>query len=106
MDQEIQERHETDEQGRPAGGVTSGEGILIRWQNGPLGRGDDRKKPNGAFVEGVIAAAIGRLAFYETTEFRCPENASALSCLVEASSWLQRRRRDREARGIEGTHTV
>ena len=106
MIQEIQERHEKDEQGRPAGGVTSGEGIRIHWQNGPLGRGEDRKRPNGAFVEGVIAAAIGRLKFYESTEFRCPENASALSCLVEASSWLQRRTRDREARRVEGTHTV
>jgi hypothetical protein len=51
--------HTLDVNGNPGGGVTDGVGIHIEWQDGPLGRGGDRSEPNGAFVEGVIAAATG-----------------------------------------------
>ena len=54
------EEHWTDSDGNPTGGVSSGRGFTISWQNGPLGRGEDRVEPNGAFVEDVIAAVIGR----------------------------------------------
>lgn len=55
----------------PTSGYASGEGISISWQNGPLGRGKDRKTPNGAFVETVIDIAKNRLEFYQLTEFNC-----------------------------------
>lgn len=42
-----------DADGNPAGGSLSGKGLSIEWQDGPLGRGADRKEPNGAFVETV-----------------------------------------------------
>jgi len=42
--------HWRDDKGRPAGGVSSGRGFAISWQNGPLGRGNERRDPNGAFV--------------------------------------------------------
>ena len=32
---EISEQHHFDEEGRPAGGVTTGRGLSIEWQNGP-----------------------------------------------------------------------
>ena len=104
MDQIITEKHVTDEFGNPTGGSTEGVGMVIRWQDGPLGRGDDRKEPNGAFVEGVLKAAIGRLAFFQASKFSCRENAIALTHLETALLWLGKRTAEREARGVEGQH--
>ena len=107
MLQQIKGAHENDAAGNPAGGHTTGTGIMIEWQNGPLGRGADRKEPNGAFVEGVIAAAIDRIEYYQTASegrFKCRENALAITKLEEALLWLQKRTMDREARAVEGTH--
>jgi len=107
MRQKITETHRTDESGNPTGGESVGTGIEIRWQDGPLWRGEDRKEPNGAFVEGVIAASIGRIRFYQTAnggKFACRENAIALTKLEEALMWLDKRTADREAREVEGTH--
>lgn len=106
MLQQIDEAHQLDEHGHPAGGITKGTGIHIEWQDGPLGRGADRKEPNGAFVEGVIQAAIGRLEFYNAGEFRCRENSLALTHLQEALHWCQHRTAAREARDVEGTHAL
>ena len=104
MRQYITEEHQTDEHDNPTGGATRGTGIEIRWQDGPLGRGPDRKEPNGAFVEGVIQAAIGRLQFYNDSKFRCRENSLAITKLEEALHWLDSRTRDREVRQVEGLH--
>lgn len=103
MRQAITESHNLDEGGNPAGGLTAGRGIDIRWQDGPLGRGPDRQEPNGAFVEGVIAAALGRLQHYQSTKFNCRENALAITKLEEALHWLNHRTADRETREVEGT---
>ena len=104
MLQEIIGKHELDENGMPAGGTTSGVGISINWQNGPLGRGSSRREPNGAFVEGVIAAAVDRLEWYQSSKFKCRENSLAITKLQEALHWLQSRTVDRERRQVEGTH--
>lgn len=104
MNQQIIGFHHDDESGNPAGGHTSGIGIDIHWQNGPLGRGDDRVEPNGAFVEGVIAAAVDRLEYYQRSKFNCRENALAITKLQEALHWLGHRTADRERREVEGTH--
>lgn len=104
MIQNIQEHHDLDANGNPAGGATTGTGIQIIWQNGPLGRGADRLAPNGAFVEGVIQAALGRLQHYQGTKFKCRENALAITKLEEALHWCQHRTADRERREVEGTH--
>lgn len=90
----------------PAGGCTSGRGFTISWQNGPLGRRNDRREPNGAFVEDVIAAAADRIEFYQSSKFACDDNAEALDHLRKAIDALQRRTRDREARDVEGTHAA
>jgi hypothetical protein len=94
----------TDEQGNPEGGSYKSTGIEITWQNGPIGRGEDRKEPNGTFVENVIDAAIKRIEFYQASKFKCRENAIALTQLETALLWLQKRTADREAREVEGTH--
>lgn len=106
MRQTITEKHQLDPMGNPAGGRTIGVGIMIDWQDGPLGRGAERLVPNGAFVEGVIQAALGRLEYYQTTKFRCRENALAITKLEEALHWCQHRTEDRERREVEGTHEV
>ena len=108
MKQKIDQIHSLDDSGNPAGGSTMGVGLNIEWQNGPLGRGAGRSEPNGAFVEGVIQAAIGRLQHYQTAnkgKFACRENAIALTHLETALLWLQKRTADREEREVEGTHT-
>jgi len=93
-----------DKQGNPAGGYVSGVGLRIDWQNGPLGQGDNRQKPNGAFVETVIAASIERLKFYQESEFKGEENARAIQFLDQALDVLNERTKSREKRGVEGTH--
>lgn len=97
----------TDAAGNPAGGVVVGTGFTISWQDGPLGRGEDRKAPNGAFVEDVIAAVIQRIEHYQEAsggKFACEENRVALACLRGALNELDERTKRREAAGIEGTH--
>lgn len=98
------EEHWSDENGNPAGGVSCGRGFAISWQNGPLGRGDDRKIPNGAFVEDVIQAVIGRIEFYQKSKFMCMDNENALKYLRLAAEALDHRTKDREQRNVEGTH--
>lgn len=93
-----------DEQGRPAGGTVQGTGLSIVWQNGPLGRDGDRQEPNGAFVENVIYAALQRLEHYQTSPFKCRENALAITKLEEALHWLNSRTARREEAKVEGTH--
>ena len=106
MRQGHKEEHWSDEGGNPAGGCSHGTGFCISWQNGPLGRGEERKEPNGAFVEDVIQAVIGRIEFYEQSDFACDENKAALRQLREAAAALDRRTRDREKREVEGTHVT
>ena len=96
--------HWLDSAGNPAGGVSSGRGFAISWQNGPLGRGGERKEPNGAFVETLIKATVSRLQFYQSSRFVCDENAAAISRLEEALTHLNTRTRNREERQVEGTH--
>lgn len=124
MNQPITSQHFYDENGNPAGGHTSFTGCEIEWQNGPLANPDGtRNAPSGAFVEGVVAAAIDRMRYYQGEgkyalqgtdtvpgvtpgKFRCRQNALAITHLEEALHWLQDRTAEREGRGVEGTHQV
>ena len=105
MKQVIHSDHFLDTHRNPAGGIAQGTGIAIVWQNGPLGRGINRQEPNGAFVEGVIQAAIDRLEFFQHSKFACASNARALADLRSALAHLESRTIEREERGVEGTHT-
>jgi hypothetical protein len=102
----ITENHRVDGLGRPAGGTTTGLGIVIDWQNGPLAVDGVRREPNGAFVEDVIDACIGRIEFYQAGQFHGIHNAVALGHLKAALEVLNERTRDREDRGVEGTHQL
>lgn len=94
----------TSPEGHPAGGTTDGLGIAITWQNGPLQVGDKRIEPNGCFVETVIRVALERLEFYQNSKFRNNYNLMAIASLETALQSLDQRTKDREARGVEGTH--
>lgn len=99
--------NDVDENGNPAGGYVRGVGLVLDWQNGPLGRDAERKEPNGAFVETVISAVKQRIEFYQEAsggKFKCRENAMAITKLDEALLWLNKRTLDRENRKVEGTH--
>lgn len=93
-----------DAAGNPAGGYSKSIGLEVTWQNGPLGRGADRKPQNGAFVEDLLRAVVARIEWYQESKFKCRENAIALTHVETALLWLGKRTADREARGVEGTH--
>ena len=83
-----------------------GVGLNIQWQDGPLGRGPDRKIPNGAFVETVLNACLIRLQWYERTnggKFSCLENQQAIESIEHALNVLEDRTHRRESSGTEGT---
>lgn len=94
----------SDENGNPAGGFAEGVGIDIRWQNGPLGTGENRIEPNGAFVETLLSIVADRIEFYQSSRFACPENERALGHVWAAICALQERTKKRDAAGVEGTH--
>ena len=104
MKAQFESNNMNDDNGNPAGGHVSGTGINITWQNGPLGRGDQRQEPNGAFVETMIAAVVQRIEYYQAGKFRCRENALAITKLEEALHWLNSRTSRRESQDVEGTH--
>lgn len=99
-------QHWSDVNGNPAGGVSSGKGVAISWQNGPLAVDGTRREPNGAFVETVLAMVADRIEFYEQSRFACKYNKEALFHIGEALRWLNDRTKDREVRNVEGTHEV
>lgn len=106
MLQPYESDHRLDGAGNPAGGKTISTGLTIEWQNGPLGRGEERVPPNGAFVETVIAAALDRLMFYQRGKYWSKYNEQAIFNLEAALKALNDRTIDREGRGVEGTHQL
>lgn len=116
MHQKLEVYNITDGEGNPAGGVVQALGISIKWQQGPLqlvadGGDQPPSQPNqeapghnGAFVEGVIDAAIKRLEFYQRSRFACKENEEAIDHLKAANAVLDERTSRRKAEGTEGTH--
>ncbi len=108
MLQEFAANNFTDGEGMPAGGNAISIGLSVEWQKGPLGEeGPDRLEPNGAFVETLIAVALQRIKWYQEAsdgKFSCSENRHAIDCLEQALTHLEYRTKDRQARGVEGTH--
>jgi hypothetical protein len=71
----------------------------IRFQNGPI----QDFGVNGISQEALLAIVEDRLKGFQSGEYACRENAVALTKIQEAMMWLQKRTRDRVARGVEGT---
>lgn len=61
---------------------------------------------NGCCNEDLINMVIVRLECFQNSEFKCRENALAITKLEEALLWLRKRTMAREQRGVEGTHIV
>jgi len=74
----------------------------VIFQNGPI----KESGVNGVMNEDLIAIVIDRMQGFQAGDYRCRENALALTKLEEALHWLRHRTNAREARGVEGTHTV
>ena len=74
---------------------------VIRFQNGPI----QESGLNGLSNEVLLAIVEDRLIGFQSGQFACRENAVALTKLQECLMWLQKRTRDRMARGVEGTNT-
>lgn len=72
----------------------------VDFQEGPI----NEVGVNGVMNEDLIAMVITRLECFNQTDFRCRENALAITRLEEALLWLRKRTMGREQRGVEGTH--
>lgn len=82
--------------------VGNAAGVLIEFQYGPLQ--ETGGVPNGLSNEVLLAIVEDRLIGFQSGQFACRENAVALTKLQETIMWLQKRTRDRMARGVEGTN--
>lgn len=76
--------------------------VEISFQNGPI----KENGVNGCQNEDLIAIIIDRLEGFQNTEFKCRENAIAITKLEEALMWLEKRTANRIARGVEGTNKI
>lgn len=74
--------------------------VLIRFQNGSI----QEAGVNGISGEALLAIVIDRLKSFQSGQYSCRENACALTHLETSLMWLQKRTRDRLARGVEGTN--
>jgi hypothetical protein len=87
-------------------------GVQIKelgFQEGPIGGPAD---VNGISNEALLAIVIDRIRGFQGElanktgvaggQFKCRENALALTKLEEALMWLQKRTLDRVSRGVEG----
>ena len=72
----------------------------VSFQNGPI----QEFGVNGVSNEALLAIVEDRLLGFQSGEYACRENAIALTKIQEAMMWLQKRTRDRVARGVEGTN--
>lgn len=74
----------------------------IHFQQGPV----KECGVNGVANEDLLLMIITRLQQFNQGAFSCRENSMAITKLEEAVMWLRKRTLAREARGVEGTHTV
>ncbi|EHS59446.1 hypothetical protein [Paenibacillus sp. Aloe-11] len=74
----------------------------VHFQEGPI----KENGVNGVANEDLINMVLRRLEGFQNSDYRCRENAVAITKLEESLMWLRKRTMGREARGVEGTHTV
>lgn len=76
------------------------EGVHILFQNGPI----KENGVNGLTQEALLAVVAHRLECFQAGPYACESNASALVHVLRALEILKDRTRERQARGVEGTH--
>ena len=74
----------------------------IHFQEGPI----KECGVNGVCNEDLLVMVIRRLEGFQNSEFKCRENACAITKIEEALLWLRKRTMGRENRGVEGTNKV
>jgi hypothetical protein len=74
---------------------------VLDFQDGPI----SESGVNGLMNEELLAIIVDRLEHFQEGEFRCRENALAITKIEEAMHWLRHRTEGRKARGVEGTRT-
>lgn len=75
----------------------------LSFQNGPIATPEDF---NGLTNEALLAVLIDRMRGFQEGPYKSRENAIALTHMEDALMWLQKRTRDRLARGVEGKHAA
>ena len=75
---------------------------VVHFQEGPI----KECGINGVCNEDLIAMVICRLEHFQQSEYKCRDNACAITKLEEALLWLRKRTMGRENKGIEGTHKI
>jgi len=79
-----------------------GEFGYIKFQTGPV----KEVGLNGCFNEDLIVIVLDRLQCFQACEFKCRENALAITKLEEALHWLRHRTDDRKKRGVLGIYKI
>jgi len=74
----------------------------IVFQKGPI----KENGVNGCHNKDLIAIVLDRLQGFQETEFKCRENALAITKLEEALMWLNKRTQNRKKKGVEGTSKI
>ncbi|MBU1082575.1 MAG: hypothetical protein KKB59_18960 [Spirochaetes bacterium] len=74
----------------------------ISFQKGPI----KEAGRNGCHNEDLLIIVLDRLNGFQNTDFKCRENALAITKIEEALHWLRARTNARKARNVEGTHKV
>ena len=85
--------------------TTPGGGQIVNrlhFQHGPIAEAG----VNGITNEALLTIVRDRLEGAQTGDFRCRENALAITAIEEASLWLAKRTLDRMSRGVEGQNKV
>jgi len=76
---------------------TKGNSITFNIQNGPI----KENGVNGCQVD-TILTAVKTIVEGLNKNFPCMENEKAIEKMTEALMWMEERKRDRVARGVEG----
>ena len=72
----------------------------VSFQNGPV----KEAGVNGVHQEDLLNIVVDRLESFQKGDFRCRENAIAITKIEEALMWLNSRTQKRQDKGIEGTN--
>lgn len=75
---------------------------LVHFQEGPI----KECGVNGIANEDALGMVLKRLECFQESEYKCRENAIAITKIEEALMWLRRRTNKRVIRNVEGTSNI
>lgn len=75
---------------------------VVNFQEGPV----KENGVNGVANEDLLGMVLARLEGFQNSEYKCRENACAITRIEEALMWLRKRTNARVKRGVEGTSKV